>query len=236
MEEDGNGIRVRGHRGAAALAPENTVSSFRCSVAADVYSVEFDVRLSADAEPVVIHDETVDRTTDGTGPVTDYTADELQDLDAGDGEHVPTLRETLDYLAGTDVPEFRIELKEQTAVEPVYELVTASGVQDRTVYHSFDKSMLQDITDLNEDASTSLAVFEPYDGLLSDVNDLGCDVIAIRYDNASAAYIDTVQQSGIKADIWGVEGEDAIYDAVSCAPTYIGAENPVRAYDVLEDT
>lgn len=91
-----------GHRGIAGLAPENTLASFRAAAALGVEMVEFDVRLSADGQPVVFHDDTLERTTDGTGAVAAHGLAELKRLDAGawfspqfGGERIATLDEVL---------------------------------------------------------------------------------------------------------------------------------------------
>jgi glycerophosphoryl diester phosphodiesterase len=96
---------VCAHRGGAAGRPENTLSAFREAVALGAHQVEFDVRRSADGEIVVVHDASVDRTTDGRGRVAAHTFAELRRLDAGSwwgdrfrGERIPTLAEALDVL------------------------------------------------------------------------------------------------------------------------------------------
>ena len=88
---------VIGHRGAAGLAPENTLASFRRAAALGVDAVELDVHL-VEGELVVIHDDAVDRTTDGSGRVADYGLDALRRLDAGGGERIPLLDEALEAL------------------------------------------------------------------------------------------------------------------------------------------
>ncbi|MCC6795984.1 MAG: hypothetical protein IT366_12775 [Candidatus Hydrogenedentes bacterium] len=97
-------IDVIGHRGAAAYAPENTLASFIKAEEANADWFELDVRLSKDGEVIVMHDETVDRTTNGHGNVRDLTLYELKQLDAGAwkapefaGERIPTLSQCLDY-------------------------------------------------------------------------------------------------------------------------------------------
>ena len=86
------------HRGASAYTPENTFAAFDKALALGVDNVEFDVHFSADGHIVVIHDDTLDRTTNGSGPVTDQTLDRLRSLDAGEwfsaefkGQSIPTL-------------------------------------------------------------------------------------------------------------------------------------------------
>jgi glycerophosphoryl diester phosphodiesterase len=109
-------VLVDAHRGASARSPENTLAAFRAALAAGADSVEFDVRLSVDGVPVVIHDESVDRTTDGTGAVCELSLAELRSLDAGSwkdpgfaGERIPTLDEALELLGAA--PRINIELK-----------------------------------------------------------------------------------------------------------------------------
>lgn len=109
--------RIIAHRGNAVAAPENTMAAFRSALEAGADGVEFDVQLSRDGVPVVIHDERLDRTTSGHGWVADATAEELGRLDAGSWfdpawakEGVPTLEQVLALLAPTRV-QLHVELK-----------------------------------------------------------------------------------------------------------------------------
>lgn len=97
--------QVCAHRGDVSAAPENTLPAFQSAVAKGAQQIEFDVDLSKDGELVLMHDATVDRTTDGTGKVTDLTFAEIRALDAGSwygesfkGTQVPTLREALEII------------------------------------------------------------------------------------------------------------------------------------------
>jgi glycerophosphoryl diester phosphodiesterase len=98
------------HRGGSLEAPENTLAAFRYAVELGVPYVELDVQMTRDGELVVIHDETLDRTTNGSGLVRDYTLEELRRFDAGSkfshlyrGEPVPTLREIMELCVGAGV-------------------------------------------------------------------------------------------------------------------------------------
>ncbi len=108
---------VIAHRGAKANAPENTLAAIRRAHVEGARWVEFDVKLTADSQPILMHDATLDRTTDGTGAVRDRTLDEIRRLDAGAwfdprfaGERVPTLAETLELLAALGMG-FNLEVK-----------------------------------------------------------------------------------------------------------------------------
>jgi glycerophosphoryl diester phosphodiesterase len=158
------------HRGYSAVAPENTLPALAAGVLAGATFIEFDVRTTADGVPVVIHDRTVDRTTDGSGPVEELTLDEISVLDAGSwfspayaGTRVPLLREVLDLLrphavladsaaaAGVtpdEAPriELLMEIKPPATLEQakvIMSMVAEAGLLDRTVVQSFDPAIVQ---------------------------------------------------------------------------------------------
>ncbi|MHB1313769.1 MAG: glycerophosphodiester phosphodiesterase [Gemmatimonadaceae bacterium] len=145
---------VIAHRGNAMHAPEDTMESFRQGLALGADGLEFDVRVSADGVPVVIHDPTLDRTTSGTGPVNARTADELRSLDAGfhftrdDGRtfpyrglgiRVPLLREVL--AAFPDTPCI-IELKTPDATTALAQALEEAGARERVIVGSFQDAAL----------------------------------------------------------------------------------------------
>ncbi len=119
LRSPGEPAFVAGHRGDRADAPENTMPAFEAAFAGGLEFVETDVQLTADGFAVLLHDETVDRTTDGTGAVAELTLAEVQALDAGSwfgpefaGTRIPQLGEFLDLLATTPHTKALIELKE----------------------------------------------------------------------------------------------------------------------------
>ena len=115
-----DGLLIIGHRGAAGLFPENTLAGFARAVELGVDGVELDVRM-AGSEIVVVHDERVDRTTDGTGLVGDFGFAELRRLDAGGGQPIPTLAEVLDLVPGQVM--VNVELKGPGTALPVAGIV-----------------------------------------------------------------------------------------------------------------
>ena len=149
------------HRGASAYAPENTLAAFGQALRLGCHAVEFDVRLSRDRVPVVIHDATVDRTTNGRGAVRNMSVAELQRLDAGAwfgpqfaGARVPTLDEALAAVAAP--ARCAIELKE--VVEPA-ELIAAlerSGTAERAVITSFEPGLVAPVRRACRDVAVGL--------------------------------------------------------------------------------
>ncbi|MGH6980226.1 MAG: glycerophosphodiester phosphodiesterase family protein [Stellaceae bacterium] len=120
--------RVIGHRGAAARAPENTLAGFRRAAELGCAWIEFDVRLSGDNQPIVFHDDTLERLTDGAGPVAQATLRDLMKLDAG-GEPIPTLAATLAQLATSRLGA-NLEMKAEPGREQALAEAVARGVAD----------------------------------------------------------------------------------------------------------
>ena len=106
--------KIIAHRGASAYAPENTIAAFQLALDQGADGIELDVMLSKDHQLVVIHDDTVDRTTNGSGHVKEMTLKELQSLDAGDGQRIPTLEEVFDQLGGRLI--INVELKNYASI------------------------------------------------------------------------------------------------------------------------
>jgi glycerophosphoryl diester phosphodiesterase len=147
--------QIIAHRGGSANAPENTLAAFRNAITQGVDWLEFDVQMTKDGALVVIHDETVDRTTDGTGAVRDLTLEQIRSLDAGQGEKVPTFEEVLE-LAKTNGVKILPETKSAHLYPGVEEKMLQSLQQanylDQTVIQSFEADSLEKLAHLNPQA------------------------------------------------------------------------------------
>ncbi len=163
--------KVWGHRGASAYAPENTLPAFALAREMGAVGVELDVQLSADGRLVCIHDETLDRTTDGRGPVGTRTLDELRSYDASNGISgfdrvpIPTLDEVFELFAGTSMV-VNVELKNSVIPyhgleEAVLALVDSAGVADRVVLSTFNHLSLAKLHQLGSPAPTAMLFGEP---------------------------------------------------------------------------
>jgi glycerophosphoryl diester phosphodiesterase len=166
---------VYGHRGAPAEYPENTLAGFRRALELGVEGIELDVHLSKDGVPVVIHDETVDRTTNGTGAVADLTVEELRKLDAGDGEYVPTLAEVLDLVG--DTLRVDIEVKANAAGEAVLQEV--KGRDTRWLISSFDWDVLRYVRSVDKEAEIWVLAVGASDDALAVVDEVAASALAI---------------------------------------------------------
>jgi glycerophosphoryl diester phosphodiesterase len=160
---------VVAHRGASAQAPENTMEAFRLGVEAGADAIELDVHLTADGQLAVIHDDTLDRTTDRTGAVRDLTMDQVREADAGArftrpddagfpfrgrGLRVPTLPEVLEWLP--DGIGLVIEIKARGAADAVVDAVRDHPVRSdgRLAVISFDEGAIERVRELDPEIRT----------------------------------------------------------------------------------
>ena len=157
---------IYGHRGASGHAPENTLEAFRLAMDMGADGFELDVHLSKDGQLVVIHDETVDRTTDGTGLVRDLTLEQLKALDASNGmdayrgAKIPTLGEVFDLVRDTHhIVNVEIKTDEwfyEEIEEKCLALAKEKGVEDRVIYSSFNHFTLMKMRALEPDAKLGM--------------------------------------------------------------------------------
>lgn len=147
------GAMTIAHRGSSARYPENTMASTRAAIASGAEFVENDVWISADGVPVVMHDESVERTTDGTGLITSMTSSEIARLDAGSwfspsfaGEHVPTLAEQLDAIKAHPGTLLLLDVKkaDRAQMETIIGAVEERGMLDQVVLQSTKTQVLED--------------------------------------------------------------------------------------------
>lgn len=150
-------IWVAAHRGFSSDYPENTMSAFKAAIDVGVDQIETDVRVTKDGELVLIHDATVDRTTNGTGKVNSFTLAELKQLDAGKGEKIPTFIELMELVKDHPTMTLDIELKERPeevdkqisfdVCDRIIKIVDDYGFTDRVVFNTFSGALHEYIND-----------------------------------------------------------------------------------------
>lgn len=152
---------IYGHRGASAYAPENTLEAFQLAMNMGADGFELDVHMSSDGHLVVIHDETVDRTTNGTGFVRDFTLAQLKTLDASNGmtayqgARIPTLEEVFNLVRHTRHI-VNVEIKTDECFYPgieekCLELAAGMGLEERVIYSSFNHFTLMKLRQMKPD-------------------------------------------------------------------------------------
>lgn len=196
-----------GHRGAAAYEPENTLRSFQKALECGVGMIELDVHLSASGDLMVIHDATLDRTTNGHGYVHDYTTQELQQFDAGLGEHIPTLDEVIRLVDKRVI--INIELKGAGTDVAVVELLTRYMQQgwDPNLFlvSSFDHHMIARVHALLPEVPVGALLEGIPVRYAAFAADCGASVIGVYKETISQAYIDDAHARGLKIYVYTVD-------------------------------
>jgi glycerophosphoryl diester phosphodiesterase len=143
-----------GHRGACGHAPENTLASIEQAIVLRCALTEVDIQRTSDDELVLLHDERVDRTTNGRGRVADLTLPDIRTLDAGGGESPPTLDDVLKAASGRIG--LILELKTRGSAYDVCAIVRSSGFTQPVIYASFLREELQHVRRANPQAQTMI--------------------------------------------------------------------------------
>lgn len=142
------------HRGYSGKFDENTMIAFKKAIEYKADGIETDVQLTKDGIPVIIHDETLDRTTNGQGFVKDYTLDEIKVFKSKSGEQIPTLIEVLELVKNSDLKVLNLELKNsiipyEGLEEKVLTMIYEYNLNDRVIISSFNHMSLVKIRELD---------------------------------------------------------------------------------------
>ncbi len=190
------------HRGASAYEPENTLRSFERAIELKADMIELDVRQSIDGHLVVMHDETVDRTTDSSGLVALKTLSELKDLNAGKGEQIPTLNEVIEL--GTGRAKFVLELKENGVEDKVVELIHDNNLLGEVFVVSFKPNRLKMVKELEPKVKTGLILFASLDPIRLAKN-CGADVVAPFRWFITKGLVERARQNRLHTFTWTVD-------------------------------
>ena len=206
---------VWAHRGASGYAPENTLAAFQKAVDLDADGVELDIQLTKDDQIVVIHDETIDRTSDGKGWVKDYTLEELRAFNYNrtkpEYKHadIPTMREVFELLKPTGLF-INIEIKTgvvfyEKIEEKILALTKEMGMEDRVCYSSFNHYTVTRIHELKPDAEVGFLYADgpidmPSYGVKHGVNALHPALYNLQYDG----FVKECKEKGLKLNVWTV--------------------------------
>jgi len=194
-------MRLIAHRGAGAEEPENTLRAIRRAAACRADTVELDVRLSSDHVPVVLHDATLERTTNGTGKVSATPLEQLRALDAGKGERIPTLAEALALACELGI-ELVIELKECGSEAAVLQEIAVAGMEQRVTIASFYHASVLTIKERAPRLTagiilSSLPVFP-----IAVARAARADIIFQRYPRLTREYVEEASRNNITVIPW----------------------------------
>lgn len=206
---------VIAHRGASSYAPENTFAAYDLAIEMGVRHIELDVHLTSDGHIVVIHDETVDRTTDGTGPVTSHTLEEIRALDAGTrfgerfrGERIPAFREVIERYKGRLHLHIEIKGRSPSLAPATADLIRHYGMEDQVTITSFQDAPLREIRVYAPELPAGWLVTEVNEQTISLARAMGLAQICPRADTVTPELVRRLHAEGFVARAWGVATED----------------------------
>jgi glycerophosphoryl diester phosphodiesterase len=228
------------HRGASGTFPENTLSAFRAAIDAGADMCELDVQLTRDGAVVVIHDDTVERTTDGKGEVAKLSLEELKRLDAGakfkggaiKGERVPTLDEVFDVTSGKCG--LNIELKAGGVENRVAQIMQARNGFGDSVVSSFDWEYLKNIQQLHFNIRIGLLAEEKPVDLMMNAVAMRAHSINPRWDMVTADLCKAAHERGLKVYTWTVASDARMRALIECGVDGIMTNYPERLRTVTK--
>ncbi|RJO59222.1 glycerophosphodiester phosphodiesterase [Candidatus Parcubacteria bacterium] len=198
-----------GHRGACGYEPENTLRSIKKALGLGVDMIEFDVYVCKSGELVIIHDDTVNRTTNGQGFVIEMTFEELRRLDAGKGEKIPTLQEVLNLINGQ--VQVNIELKGAGTAEPVAKVMKdylskslTSWTPEHFLVSSFNHFELQTFHRIIPEIKLGALICALPITLAQFAQDLGAYSLNPSIEFLNQAFIDDAHNRGLKVFVYTV--------------------------------
>lgn len=222
---------IFGHRGARGHAPENTLPSIELALEQGADWIEIDAQM-ADGECWVIHDATLDRTTNGTGAVTDAKQSTLEQLDAGNGAHIPTLAQVMDCVAGR--AGLNIELKGAgtagfVAAAIANRVQTADADWSDFIVSSFHHGWLQAVRTLEPNIPVgALYLGVPVD-LAASAEALGAVAVHLGLDFLDPAMIDDAHARGLAVYVYTVNSEDDLLRMAQLGVDGVFTDFPDRA-------
>ena len=234
------------HRGASGWAPENTLAAVEKALEIGVDLVEIDLRLSADGHAAVIHDRTVDRTTDGTGIVETLTRDEIQKLDAGSwfgqefsGERVPFFEDVLDLVGRRAL--VLVEAKTDEAAEQAATIIRTRRAQSRVIIQSFSATAIRTVNRLDRRIPTAFlmmgseAALRRKTGVVKRVLKLGANALCLRYSATQPELVEIFLKRAMGVWVWTVDEEADMRAMVEMGVGGIITNWPDRLNKVLEE-
>ncbi|MEV0277977.1 glycerophosphodiester phosphodiesterase family protein [Streptomyces sp. NPDC050610] len=189
-----------GHRGVMGVEPENTLRSFLRADRAGLDAIELDLHLSKDGALVVMHDADVDRTTDGAGPIADFTLDELRELDAGRGERVPVFEEVLDAVRAP----VQAEIKDAAAARALAEVLRRRDLTGRVEVISFHDAALAEIAELLPGVRTGLVAQHYGLDVIERAKAVGAGTLVLDIRRLTLELVELAHAAGLRAIGWVV--------------------------------
>ena len=249
--DNGDGFWVIAHRGVSGSYPENTLSAFQAAIDIRAEMVELDVSISKDGIPVVVHDKTVDRTTDFEGDVQSFSVEELKRMQVGAwfseefrGEEFPTLRESLELMKGQIA--VNIEIKSEAVsdvinggiVDKALQIVKELDMSSSVIFSSFDYRVMEHLNVLDAQMPKALLYESSQSGELKPselVKKYEVDVFNCSYRQLTPEWIADLQAHQIPYLVYTVNEPDLMKELLKKGVSGIFTDFPQELMDIVEN-
>ena len=236
------------HRGASGSAPENTAAAFERAIQIGVDAIEVDVHGTSDGRVVVIHDPTLDRTTDRSGWVREQTFEQIRHADAGAwfgaqfrGEQVPLLEEAIETTRHRAL--LLVEIKGDFLAEKVLQIVGETDAADQVVIQSFNPETIRRVKLLDAGIPTALLIGKLPAApsrvrarrLVKQVLEVGANALAIWHTTLTPSFFEEMRKRAVSVWAWTVDEELVMRDMVQMGVQGIITNHPERLNGILED-
>ncbi len=240
-------IQVWAHRGASAYAPENTMEAYILAHQYGADGIELDVHLSKDGELVVIHDEKINRTSEGKGYVRNYTLKQLKKFNYNKTRpthfraDIPSLAEVLEYLQ--DKPEMSLNIELKTNVfsyegieQKTIDLVHRFGMEKRVIYSSFNHYSIRRVQQIDPQAQVGLLYEDGFIDVPQYAAKLGADALHPKYINLRyPGYLEDCRRLGLDINVWTINDEQMMRDMCAAGVHAIITNDPALAIRVRDE-
>lgn len=226
-------VKIVGHRGAAAYAPENTITSFAKAIELGADEVEFDVQLTKDGVPVVFHDDSLNRLTNKRGYLADKTWEKLKRVKLEEKERIPSLEEVLKFMKNKKVG-LQIELKGEDVWKKTLALVRKIGLVRRTTFSSFHSDQIRKLKKAAPRARAALILSDRPLRPLELVKKYRIDNLHVRKSYVSKKLVELLHENGKKILAWNADKEKDIRRLIDLGVDYIGTNKPDVVAELLK--
>jgi len=224
---------IFGHRGASSSEPENTMRAFTQAFQDGADGIEFDVRLTADNQMVVIHDSLIDRTSNGFGSVRKKTYQELLGFDFGNGEKIPLLEEVLKKFGNQKW--LNIEIKEQGFEKQLLEMLDKLKIKQKYVISSFKISVIRKIKELNCEIPTAFLFQAIQFNLQSLISETQCEGIHLKHTIVNKRLISEARYYNLAVRAWTVDSQRKAWKLTKLGIDGIITNNPKKLILYLKE-
>lgn len=237
--------KIFAHRGSSGTHPENTLASFKEAIRLGVDGIELDVQLTKDQNLVVIHDYTLDRTTNGTGKVNEYTLEELKGFDAGSkfspefqSERIPTFREVLELLKNTNIElnvEIKNPVKHETGIEErMIQEIKEFGLLHKVVVSSFNHDSLKRVIKLVPEIESAILYTKKMDDPWEYATAIGATALHTYEPETDIEMIAEAQEKGFPVRVFTVNEKESMEKFFKGKVAAIFTDYPEKALSLRE--